>query len=112
MNKNILMILLAVGTITGILIGSLSYANAVICKLSNSGRHVPINTFLRILRNMILALEEWELQIIIVQEYTLNHRLEGLIFPRILCQSLSFENIILILLTSLSGDFGLKGLNL
>ena len=28
MNKNIFMLLLAVGTITGILIGSLSYANA------------------------------------------------------------------------------------
>jgi hypothetical protein len=59
--------------------------------LSNSGRHVPINTFLRILRNIIFALEEWELQIIIVHEYTLDHRLESLIFPPVLCQSFSLR---------------------
>ena len=52
---------------------------------SNSGRHVPINTFLRILQNMIIALEEWG-QMILDQEYTLDHhRLETPIFPCILC---------------------------
>jgi hypothetical protein len=50
--------------------------------LSNSGRHVPINTFLRILRNMIFALGEWG-QMILVQEYTLDNRLETTIFLHI-----------------------------
>ena len=84
MNKNVLMILLAVGTITGILIGSLSYINASYASTFQQRRHVPINTFLRILQNMIFALEEWG-QMILGQEYTLDHRLETPIFPRILC---------------------------
>ena len=68
MNRSGLVTILAIGTITGILIASLLHILIQLTRaLSNSDRCVPINTFLRILRNMISVLEETELRILIDQ---------------------------------------------
>jgi len=84
MNKNVLMILLAVGTSTGILIGSLSYTNVSYASTLQQRQACADKYLPEILQNMILALEELG-QMILGQEYTLDHRLETPIFLRILC---------------------------
>ena len=67
MNKNTLVIMLAIGTITGILIASLSYTNTTYASTFQQRQACADKYSLRTLRNMISVLEQTGLRILIDQ---------------------------------------------